>query len=375
VQAHPGEVPTRFRVGTTSWTDASVIASGGFYPKGVKSAEQRLRHYASVFDTAEVDSGYYALPSARNALLWVERTPADFVFTIKAFRLFTHHQTPPEALPKDLIATLPLREKLPSPPGRGARGEGDLAPLVAELFPSPQPLSRRERGSSAVTQSPAVPGQKALDTIRTGPSTRRNYYLKDLPAEILDELWRRYLIGIEPLHAAGRLRAVLFQFAPWFSHGTASLDYLLRCQARLGPTLMAVEFRHASWFSASHQQDTVAFLRQHGMAHVVVDEPQGFANSVPQVWTATTPAFSVVRLHGRNRDAWNLKGLHSSADRFKYLYDDTELGDLHDHIRRLGQESHCVQVLFNNNYADWGVRNALRMQSLLRAGRADPVLA
>jgi len=313
VQAHPGEVPTRFRVGTTSWTDASVIASGGFYPKGVKSAEQRLRHYASVFDTVEVDSSYYALPSARNALLWAERTPDDFVFTIKAFRLFTHHQTPPEALPKDLVTGLP-------------------------------------------------------------PTSKRNYYQNNLPAEIIDELWRRYLIGIEPLHAAGRLRAVLFQFAPWFTHGPANLDYLLRCQARLGPVLMAVEFRHASWFSAGHQQNTLAFLRQHGMVHVVVDEPQGFDNSVPQVWAATAPAFSVVRLHGRNRDTWNLKGLHSSADRFKYLYDDTELSDLHDHIRQLGQESHCVQVLFNNNYADWGVRNALSMQGLLRAGREDRVL-
>ena len=33
----------------------------------------------------EVDATYYALPSQRNAQLWADRTPADFVFGVKAF--------------------------------------------------------------------------------------------------------------------------------------------------------------------------------------------------------------------------------------------------------------------------------------------------
>lgn len=296
----------RYLTGTTSWTDASVIDSGAFYPPAAKSAEARLRHYASVFDTVEVDSSYYALPSARNAMLWVERTPTDFVFTIKTFRLFTQHQTPPAALPADLRTAL-------------------------------------------------------------GPIHKANLYLKDLPAEMVDELWRRYLHGIEPLWCAGRLRAVLFQFAPWFTCTPQALRYVESCRERLGTLAMAVEFRHGSWFANAQGAQTLDFARRLGLVHVVVDEPQGFANTVPDIWEVTSPEFAVVRLHGRNAETWNLKGLHSSAERFKYLYSDAELLGLRDHIRMLGRQAACVQVLFNNNYADWGVRNALAMQALLRA--------
>lgn len=88
------------RVGTAGWTDPSLIKSKLFYPKGCSSPEDRLRFYARNFPMVEVDSSYYALPSATNAALWVERTPADFVWTIKAFRLFTGHQTPANAFPR-----------------------------------------------------------------------------------------------------------------------------------------------------------------------------------------------------------------------------------------------------------------------------------
>jgi uncharacterized protein YecE (DUF72 family) len=74
------------QVGTAPWTDKSLIESGRFYPKGRTSAEDRLRYYASQFPMVEVDSSYYAMPSARNAELWVERTPRGFTFNVKAFR-------------------------------------------------------------------------------------------------------------------------------------------------------------------------------------------------------------------------------------------------------------------------------------------------
>ena len=35
-------------VGTASWTDATLIKCGRFYPRGCSSAEARLRHYADV---------------------------------------------------------------------------------------------------------------------------------------------------------------------------------------------------------------------------------------------------------------------------------------------------------------------------------------
>ena len=86
-------------VGTASWTDKTLIGCGRFYPKEATSAEARLRYYASQFPLVEVDSSYYAMPSATNSQLWVERTPPGFIFNVKAFRLFTGHQTSPTVLP------------------------------------------------------------------------------------------------------------------------------------------------------------------------------------------------------------------------------------------------------------------------------------
>jgi len=55
----------------------------------------------------EVDSSYYAMPSATTAQLWAERTPEDFVFNVKSFRLFTGHATETKVLHTDIRKALP----------------------------------------------------------------------------------------------------------------------------------------------------------------------------------------------------------------------------------------------------------------------------
>ena len=76
-------------VGTCSWTDPTLIRSGRFYPAEAKSAEARLQFHASQFRLVEVDSTYYSMPREETAVLWAKRTGPDFVFDVKAFRLFT----------------------------------------------------------------------------------------------------------------------------------------------------------------------------------------------------------------------------------------------------------------------------------------------
>jgi hypothetical protein len=100
-------VTARMLVGTCSWTDKSLVDCDRFYPPEARTPEDRLRFYASVFPIVEVDSTYYGLPAERNAALWVERTPSDFTFDVKAFRLLTLHPTPAQALPKDVRSALP----------------------------------------------------------------------------------------------------------------------------------------------------------------------------------------------------------------------------------------------------------------------------
>src|SRR6266496_4624574 len=89
-------------VGISAWTEPTLIKNGNFYPKGVASAEGRLKFYASQFPIAEVDSTYYFPPSERNSELWIERTPPDFTFNIKAYSLLTNHPTRHDSLYADI---------------------------------------------------------------------------------------------------------------------------------------------------------------------------------------------------------------------------------------------------------------------------------
>src|SRR5437016_4551441 len=127
-------------VGTASWTDPTLIGCKRFYPPDARTAEDRLRFYAGHFPVVEVDSSYYALPSVDNAIRWVERTPADFTFDIKAFRAFTLHQTPLKALPSDVRDDVEALadekgnvrwERLPAPPRETlwSRFEDSIKPL------------------------------------------------------------------------------------------------------------------------------------------------------------------------------------------------------------------------------------------------------
>ena len=66
------------RLGTCSWADEGLLKN--WYPREVRTAEGRLRHYAEWFDTVEVDSPFYRLPTPETAARWAERTPSEFVF-------------------------------------------------------------------------------------------------------------------------------------------------------------------------------------------------------------------------------------------------------------------------------------------------------
>jgi uncharacterized protein YecE (DUF72 family) len=59
------------------------------YPKGLP-ASKWLQHYATLFDTVEVNSTFYRLPRVEAVARWVEQTPPEFVFTIKSSRYLTH---------------------------------------------------------------------------------------------------------------------------------------------------------------------------------------------------------------------------------------------------------------------------------------------
>ena len=81
------------RLGTCSFADEGLLRA--WYPRGVSTAEKRLRYYAERFDVVEVDSPFYALPDPDVTRRWAERTPAHFTFHVKASAAMTFHEGEP----------------------------------------------------------------------------------------------------------------------------------------------------------------------------------------------------------------------------------------------------------------------------------------
>ena len=135
-----------------------MTASGVFYPTSATTAEERLQHYA--VDVPARRGRRHLLRAAgrvATAKLWVERTPPDFVFDIKAHALMTGQGTETKRLPKA------IREELPEP-----------------------------------------------------AATKTRIYAKDLPPDVLDAVWAAFRDGLEPLAEAGQLGSILLQYPSWF---------------------------------------------------------------------------------------------------------------------------------------------------------------
>jgi uncharacterized protein YecE (DUF72 family) len=293
----------RIRVGTSSWTDKTLLASG-WYPAEAKTPDKRLRFYASQFDVVEVDSTYYSLPSERNAALWIERTPNDFTFHVKAFSLMTRHPTTVRGLPKD----------------------------VRELLSDDAP---------------------------------QRLYPKDIPTKVEELTWEMFRSALMPLHSAGKLGVVMFQFPQWFMPNRESHQYILRCRDRLPDYDIAVEFRQAAWFADDHRaRRTLEYLKGEGIPFVCVDMPQGFASSIPPLAEATSDRLALVRFHGRRSEVWGKRGV-PVIERFKYDYSQPELAEWVPRIEALGERAKQTHVLFNNCYRDYAPKNAKQFADLV----------
>ena len=295
----------RILVGTASWTDPTMTAAGVFYPTGADSAEERLAYYASTFPVVEVDATYYALPAERTAQLWVDRTPPDFTFDIKAHALMTGQGTETKRLPKA------IREALPD-----------------EL------------------------------------KAKTRIYTKDLPDELHDEVWSIFRDGLAPLAERGQLGSILLQYPKWVFPSSENRAMIEDAVERLDGWKCAVEFRNGSWLNEKNSERTARFLAERNIPFVMVDEPQGFKSSVPPEVLVTSSELALVRFHGRNAETWEKKGI-TPAERFRYLYSRDELTEWVPRIREVAREAKEVHLMFNNCYANYGTTNAREIADLL----------
>lgn len=74
-------------IGTQGWNYSAW--AGVFFPDGTRPADY-LPTYARAFSTVEVDSTFYAVPSESTVRGWYDRTPANFIFSLKLPQSITH---------------------------------------------------------------------------------------------------------------------------------------------------------------------------------------------------------------------------------------------------------------------------------------------
>ena len=75
------------RIGCSGWNYSHWRSR--VYPDGMPP-RRWLHHYATLFDTVEVNNTFYRLPRREAVASWVEGSPPEFVFAVKASRYLTH---------------------------------------------------------------------------------------------------------------------------------------------------------------------------------------------------------------------------------------------------------------------------------------------
>ena len=291
----------RIRIGTCSWADRGLVASG-WYPPSARTAAARLAFYGAAFDTVEVDSTFYAIPEPASAFQWAARTPPGFLFNVKAWGLFTWHSVKYETLPEW------VRHEIPRP----------------------------ESGR--------------LD-------------FQGLPRELRPVLWKRFTSALEPLRTMDRMGYLLFQLPPKASFSPVMMRYLERVAEVTPPFRTAVEVRNRSWMEKGNRESFLSLLKGANMAYVAVDEPE-LDWTVGRDFPVTATWGAVARFHGRNREGWTKKGA-TVAEKFRYNYSDGELLSWEGEVRNAAERAGKVFLMFNNCYRDYAVKNALRMKCLL----------
>ncbi len=79
----------RIHIGTMGWSYPFWVEN--FYPKGAKSSEY-LTEYSKHFDTVEIDSTFYRIPSKISFEKWRDQTPVGFLFSAKFPQIITHNK-------------------------------------------------------------------------------------------------------------------------------------------------------------------------------------------------------------------------------------------------------------------------------------------
>jgi uncharacterized protein YecE (DUF72 family) len=193
----------------------------------------------------------------------------------------------------------------------------------------------------------------------------------ELTAELEAALARAVLDAVEPLAGAGKLGALLLQLTPAFSPRRNELAELEPLVAAVAPHRLAIELRNRRWVQDERVEETLDWFSGHDVTFVSVDAPPGDATPImPALDAVTRDDLGYVRIHGRDTQGY-LEG-RSVAERFGWVYADSELEEIATRVRGLAEDAGDVHVFFNNNRDDDAPTAARRFRALLGQDPGPP---
>jgi uncharacterized protein YecE (DUF72 family) len=170
--------------------------------------------------------------------------------------------------------------------------------------------------------------------------------------------------GIDPLARSGKLGAVLCQF-PWsFKNDESGRSWLSGVLDAFRDYPLVVEVRHASWDSPPIYEA----LEKRNVGFAAIDQPViGQSLAFKPIRTGS---IGYVRMHGRNYQAWfpkkdQGKGKPSESARYDYLYNEKEIGEIVDRVKKVSEGSAETYVVQNNHPRGQAIANAAQIRSSL----------
>ena len=190
-----------FIVGTSGWSYNEW--AGVFYPS---TSTNKLSFYSNVFDTAEVDSTFYAYPSKGLVFGWARYTPEKFVFSVKLPRLITHDKKLDlsKGVEADLVRFLSLMKPLIS--------GGKLGPVLIQLPPSFSFQSDYENLKGFLSQAP--------EDVKFAVEFRHPSWLREDVWSMLRGKNVANVIVDEPLLPPDLIVTADFAFVRWHGRGS-----------------------------------------------------------------------------------------------------------------------------------------------------------
>jgi len=184
--------------------------------------------------------------------------------------------------------------------------------------------------------------RRTPDTFRFCPKLSRLITHQKRLAECEEPLDRYFDVFRE---MASRLGPVLVQLPPGLAFDMPLItDFLCMLDERAGGYRFAIEVRHRSWITEAFFD----LLAEHKVAFVIADSGKRFPYH-----EAVTAVFIYLRFHGH-------ESLYSSD------YPDPELRRYAEKIRQWLEKGYEVWVFFNNDFGGYAIKNALRLEELVR---------